>query len=135
MQAYSLDLRQRVVSAYENGVETIQEVAERFSVSRSFIKKMLARKRSTGNIALVGHRGGQKKRLSDKHRKWLLKTVLAQPDITLADLQERIEKQKSISVSVPTLSRELRRLNLRRKKNLWQPLKETSEKEPGIGAE
>ena len=42
MQAYSLDFRQKVVSAYQNGVETIVEVAERFEVSPSFIKKMLA---------------------------------------------------------------------------------------------
>lgn len=71
---------------------------------------MLARKRSTGNAAPAGHRRGQKKRLSEKHRKWLLKTVLAEPDIMLADLQECLEKEKNISASVPTLSRELRRL-------------------------
>ena len=135
MQAYSLDLRERVVLSYENGLETIQEVAERFSVSRSFIKKMLARKRSTGDVAPVGHRGGQQKRLTEKHRQWLLKTVLAEPDITLADLKQLLENEKNISVSVPTLSRELRRLNLRRKKNLWSLARETSEKEPGIGAE
>ncbi len=135
MQAYSLDFRQKIVSAYENGLETIIEVAERFDVSPSFIKKMLARKRSTGNIAPVGHRGGQKKRLSDKHRKWLLKTVLAEPDITLSDLQQCLEKEKNISVSVPTLSRELRRLNLRRKKNQWLLVKETRESERGIGGE
>jgi len=40
MQAYSLDLRKRIVAAYENGVETILEVAERFEVSDSFIKKL-----------------------------------------------------------------------------------------------
>ncbi len=133
MQAYSLDLRQRVVSAYENGVETILEVAERFDVSQSFIKKLLARKRSTGTIAPVGHRGGQQKRLTEKHQKWLLKTVLAEPDMTLADLQERLEREKNISVSVPTLSRQLRRLNLRRKKNRWSLVKGTSAKEPGTG--
>ncbi len=116
MQAYSLDFRQKIVSAYENGLETIVEVAERFEVSPSFIKKMLARQRSTGNVKPIGHRGGQKKRLSDKDRKWLLKTVLSEPDITLADLQFRLKKEKKISVSVPTLWRELRGLNLRRKK-------------------
>ncbi len=135
MQAYSLDFRQKIVSAYENGLETILEVAERFDVSPSFIKKMLAQKRSTGDVRPIGHRGGQQKRLSDKHRKWLLKTVLAKPDITLADLQERLEKEKNISVSVPTLSRELRRLNLRRKKNKWPLVKETRENERGIGGE
>jgi len=117
MQAYSLDLRQRVVTAYENGVETILEVAERFAVSDSFIKKLLRRKRTTGTIAPVGHRGGQPKRLSQKHRKWLLKTVLAQPDITLGDLRQRLLNEHQIAASVPTSSRELRALNLRRKKN------------------
>jgi arginine repressor len=62
-----------------------------------------------------------------------LKTVLAEPDITLADLRERLEKEKSILVSVPTLSRELRALNLRRKKNQWLLVSETNESEPGTG--
>ncbi len=44
MQAYSLDLRQRVVSAYENGVETILEVAERFEVSDSFAREAAEQK-------------------------------------------------------------------------------------------
>jgi len=135
MQAYSLDLRQRVVAAYENGVETILEVAERFAVSDSFIKKLLRRKRTTGTIAPVGHRGGQPKRLSDKHRKWLLKTVLGTPDMTLSDLRERLLSEHDVSASVATLSRELRALNLRRKKNRWSLVSETNVKEPGIGGE
>jgi transposase len=133
MQAYSLDLRQRVVEAYENGVETIIEVAERFEVSESFIKKLLRRKRTTGTIAPVGHRGGQPRRLSDKHRKWLLKTVLAEPDITLGELRERLLSKKNLAASVSTLCRELQALNLRRKKSRWSPGSATEENEPGIG--
>ena len=90
MQAYSLDLRERVVSASENGVETILEVAERLAVSDSFIKKLLRRERPTGTIAPVGDRGGQPKKLSETHRKWLMKTALAQPAIRLGDLRERL---------------------------------------------
>ena len=133
MQAYSLDLRQRVVAAYENGVETILEVAERFEVSDSFIKKLLRRKRATGDIAPIGHRGGQPKRLSEKHRKWLLRIVLAVPDITLEDLRAELLKEHRVSASVPTLSRELRALDLRRKKNRWLLIKETNESGLGIG--
>lgn len=66
MQAYSLDLRQKVISVYENGPETIVEVAKRFEISPSFIKKLLAQKRLIGSIAPIGHRGGQRKRLSEK---------------------------------------------------------------------
>lgn len=133
MQPYSLDFRQKIVSAYEKGVETIVEVAERFEVSPSFIKKLLAQNRLTGSIAPIGHRGGQSRRLADKDRQWLLRTVLNEPDITLADLQERIAEKKKIVVSVPTLSRELRALNLRRKKNQWSLVNETEENERGIG--
>ena len=135
MQAYSLDLRQRVVAAYENGVETILEVAARFEVSDSFIKKLLRRKRATGDIAPIGHRGGQPKRLSEKHRKWLLKTVLATPDITLSELQERLSHEKDLAVSVSTVCRELQALNLRRKKSRWSLVKGISGSERGTGGE
>ena len=135
MQAYSLDLRERVVSAYENGVETILEVAERFEVSDSFIKKLLRRKRTTGEIAPIGHRGGQPKRLSGKHRKWLLKTVLAEPDITLGELRERLFAEQQLAASVSTLWRELRVLNLRRKKSRWSLVNATGVSERGIGGE
>jgi transposase len=135
MQAYSLDLRERVIAAYENGVETILEVAERFAVSDSFIKKLLRRKRATGDIAPIGHRGGQPKRLTDKHRKWLLKTVSAEPDITLGELRERLLAEKNLRVSVPTVCRELRALNLRRKKSRWSLVSATEEKGRGIGGE
>jgi transposase len=73
--------------------------------------------------------------ISEKHRKWLLKTVLDEPDITLADLRDRIAEKKQIAVSVPTLSRELRALNLRRKKNRWSLVSETEENAPGTGDE
>jgi transposase len=135
MKAYSLDLRERVVSAYEDGIETIREVAEQFLVSESFIKKMLARYRASGDLAPRGHGGGQQKRLSEAHCKWLLKTVLAAPDITLSELQSRLLDERGVLVSVPTLSRELRRLNLRRKKNQWLLVNATGENEPRTGAE
>ena len=32
MEAYSVDLRRRVAAAYDQGVETIEEIAERFGV-------------------------------------------------------------------------------------------------------
>ncbi len=56
MKAYSLDLRQRVVSAYEAGETTIQEVAGRFSVGATFVKKMLGKNAAlvTGKFVISG---------------------------------------------------------------------------------
>ena len=50
MLPYSLDLRHRV--AAEEGLETIEEIAERFSVGQSFVKKMLWQKRETGSLEI-----------------------------------------------------------------------------------
>ncbi len=135
MQAYSLDLRERVVAAYENGVETINEVAGQFAVSESFIKKLLARKRVTGDVAPRGHGGGQPKRISAQERQWLLETVIAEPDTTLSELKRRFESQKKVSVSLSTICRQLRALNLRRKKSRWSLVNAMLENEAGIGGE
>ncbi len=61
MLPYSLDLRQRVVAAYEQGVETIEEIAERFSVGQTFVKKMLRQKRETGSLEIKERRSGPEK--------------------------------------------------------------------------
>jgi transposase len=41
MEAYSLDLRERICAACDEGLETRQEVADRFGVGRWFVQKLL----------------------------------------------------------------------------------------------
>ena len=60
MDAYSKDLRERVVGACEGREMTQQEVAEAFGVSLSFITKLLRRKRQTGSITAKPRGGGRK---------------------------------------------------------------------------
>jgi transposase len=64
MQAYSLDLRRRVVRAYEQGHDSIAETAEQFSVSTSFVKKMLRQWRASGDLSPLPHGGGKPASLS-----------------------------------------------------------------------
>lgn len=117
MQAYSLDLRQRVVAAYEKGEATIAEIAAGFSVGQTFLKKMLRQKRETGNLERLPARAGAKKALSKQQRQWLAKQVSERPDATLAELQEALLTEKKVSVSTATVCRELKALRLRRKKS------------------
>ena len=63
MQAYSLDLRERVVSAYEKGGGTLAEIAAQFSVGQTFVKKMLRQKRETGSCGAVAPAGGSEKEI------------------------------------------------------------------------
>ena len=68
MRAYSLDLRERVVAAYEKGEETIAEIAARFSVGETFLKKMLRQKRESGSLERLPTQAGAKRALANEHR-------------------------------------------------------------------
>lgn len=133
MRAYSLDLRKRVVAAYEKGEQSIAEIAERFSVGQTFLKKMLRQKRETGSLEPLPPRAGAKKILSEPHRRFLAVQIKEQPDATLLELQASLQAKKKVRVSVATVSRELRELGLPRKKNRWSRRSGTIENERGSG--
>ena len=135
MRAYSLDLRERVVAAYEQGEQTIAEISERFSVGQTFLKKMLRQKRETGSVERLPARAGAKKALSEAHRCFLAKQIKEQPDATLVELQERLQQKKQVSVSAATVSRELTELGLPRKKNRSSRGNAIIENAPGSGGE
>lgn len=133
MQAYSLDLRERVVTAYEKGETTISRVAEQFSVGETFVKKMLRQKRRSGSLQRLPSRAGAKKILEQKHRRWLAKQVKEKPDATLAELQTGLLEQQAVSVSRATVSRELREMSLPRKKSRSSPPSATTGNAGGFG--
>lgn len=116
MQAYSLDLRQRVVRAYEEGDDSVAEVAEQFSVSIGFVKKMLCQWRATGDLTPKPHGGGKPVSLSAELRRKLRGKVRGQNDITLTELQDFLAAEERTSVHVATISRALKELDLPRKK-------------------
>jgi len=118
MQAYSLDLRQRVVNAYEQGEGSIAEIAEMFSVGQSFVKKMLRQWRATGDLSPLPHGGGRAPALAAKQLRLVQLKVRQQPDVSLAELQSHVTEQARVAVSQATLSRALSRLDLPRKKRV-----------------
>ncbi len=133
MQAYSLDLRQRVVSACEQGTDSIATVAERFSVSVGFVKKMLSLSRTTGDLAPRGHGGGRRASLSARQRQLISRKVRAHNDISLAELQTLLQEQEGVSVHVSTICRALARLDLPHKKRALPPQSVTTTSGRGSG--
>ena len=133
MRAYSLDLRERVVSAYEKGEQSIAGIAARFSVGQTFLKKMLRQKRMGGSLERLPGRAGAKKVLSEAHRRWLSRQVKEKPDVTLAELQEGLQTSQKVRVSRATVSRELQGLRLRRKKNRSSQQSATTGNAGGFG--
>ena len=135
MQAYSLDLRERVVAAYEKGKTTISAVAAQFSVGETFVKKMLRQQRQSGSLKRLPSCAGAKKVLEPKHRQWLAKQIKEQPDATLTELQTGLLERQTISVSRATVSRELREMGLPRKKSRSLPQSAITENAGGFGDE
>jgi transposase len=133
MRAYSLDLRQRVVSAYEQGHDSIATLAERFSVSLGFVKKMLHLKRTTGELAPRGHGGGRRASLTHQQRQFLGRKVRAQNDISLAELQTVLHEAEGVTVHVSTICRALACLDLPHKKRALPRQSATTTREPGSG--
>src|ERR671920_378167 len=116
MKAYSLDLRQRVLSAALRGDRTIPEVAELFGVSLTFVNKMLRLHRAGEDLAPRPHGGGHTPRLGARHHRLLRAAVAANNDATLGEPREHLAQRARVEVSEPTVSRALTRLGLPRKK-------------------
>jgi transposase len=116
MKAYSLDLRQRVIAAYEQGKGSIAQVVEQFNVGQTFVKKMLYQKRETGDVAPLAHGGGRQPSLSEKEHRMVRRKVKEQPDVSLLELQELLATKAHLTVSLPTIHRSLRSSGLSHKK-------------------
>ena len=65
---YSLDLRERVAAACQPLGRTIEAVAAQFSVSVSFVEKLLQRQRTSGSLAPLPLRGGSAPCLNASNR-------------------------------------------------------------------
>ena len=86
MAAYSIDLRQKILSAYERRLGSQRVLAHLFGVSLSFVEKTLSRYRSTGELGPKPHAGGQKLRFDAAAQVRVRQMVDAQPDATLEEL-------------------------------------------------
>src|SRR6185295_9218546 len=106
MQAYSIDLRQRIVQAVESGEESQAEVAERFGVSLSFVERLLHQWRTTGSVVPLSGKPGPKRKL-EAYATWVRTEVQRQPDATLAELCERLAKAKGVEAHPSLMWREL----------------------------
>src|SRR5215210_4499685 len=114
---YSLDLRHKILHAQERGMGSQREIAEFFGVSLSFVEKLLQQVRTTGNAAAKKQGRGPKTRLNETAQEHVRHLVEQQPDITLAELADQIDRITGVRVSRATLCRLLQRLDMRLKKS------------------
>ena len=121
MRAYSIDLREKVVEAYDREVGSQRQIAEIFGVSRSFVEKLLHRRRTTGGIAPLPHGGGGKPVLDGEALSLVSQLVEKEPDATLEELCEAVHRDRGIRVSVSNMCTRLKHMGLARKKRHSTP--------------
>ncbi|MCZ7584347.1 MAG: helix-turn-helix domain-containing protein [Deltaproteobacteria bacterium] len=114
MSAYSMDLREKVVAAYERGGVTKRDIAARFGVSYGFVRNLLGRRRrgrvDRAETAWRRPAGC----LSRSAVGSLKKAVCENPDATLEELLAATGGHGSIMA----VHRALGRLGCRRKKKV-----------------
>lgn len=117
MDAYSMDLRERVVRACDGRQGTQAQIAQRFGVSTSFITKLLRRRRQTGSFAPKPHGGGRRPTFDRRGLERLRRSVAAHPDATLAQRAVR----SGTGCSPMAVWRALVKLGISRKKRVSAP--------------
>lgn len=116
MRAYSTDLREKIVMAYERGEGTLDEMATTFEVDRRTVSRLLHRHREGLGLTPRPHGGGYPAILDDKRLKVLQSQVEQQPDATLEELVAHLKKKSKVEVHLSTVCRALQKLGLPRKK-------------------
>jgi transposase len=113
MGPLSMDLRKRIVRAYENDEGSHARLAERFAVSRAVVGKLTRQHRDLGTLEPQVHRRGRKPAIAGEKEKQLRQHLRDHPDATL---QERIEALK-IDCTIKTMWQTLRRWGWHYKKS------------------
>jgi len=114
---YSLDLRTRILAAIESEKYTNVEIAEMFGIHVSYIYKLLHHYREHGTLEPLPRGGGAVAKLKPEHHPILENLVEEFPDAILEELRELLVKRARISVSIWTIHRALKKLDLTRKKS------------------
>jgi transposase len=112
MAPYSMDLRKRVLRAWDAGIDA-ESVAARFEVSRAWVHRLVQRRRETGSMAPRQQTKFRRRALTPDQEYRLAALITAQPDATLAELREALPTSAGLS----TLWRAIDRLDLTVKKN------------------
>jgi len=123
-EAYSMDLRQRVIADCDGGLNT-KAVAAKYSVSPAWVRRLKQHRRERGDIV---PRTGGGSRGCKFDRQVLAKLVTDQPDATLVELRDRL----GVKVSPWAICKALRQLGLSFKKRRSTPPNRTGLMSPSV---
>jgi transposase len=116
MKAYSLDLRTKILAAYQDEKGSIRQLAQRFKVSPRFVGELVVSFRRTGSCLPKPHGGGNPPCIARSQYASLSGLVQVHPDATLQELCRLFEDSAHVVASKSSMQRTLATLQLTRKK-------------------
>jgi transposase len=122
MEAYSMDLRERVIGDCDAGLGT-KTTASKYKVSAAWVRRLKQHRRERGDI-VPRTGGGSRGRKIDRGR--LAELAKQQPDATLVELRDRL----GIAVTAWAVGKALRELGLSYKKSRSAPRNRSARTSP-----
>ena len=117
MRTLSVDLRERILTSYDQKEGTREEIALRYRVSLGMVKKLLQQRRRTGDIRPRHHCAGRKPVIVDTHRRRMRELLGQKPDMTLKELRLAV----SLHCTLPAIHYALDKMGLTYKKRRCEP--------------
>lgn len=113
---YSLDLREKVIDVYKTEEITQIELAERFNISLSSVKRYIRLSEISDDLSPKTEGKGRPGKIDESGYELIKQLIEERPTITLQDLSKVFYKKKKIVVGRSILSRACQKLLLKSKK-------------------
>ena len=121
MEAYSDDLRTRIVKAYEARRGSMRDLAFQFDVSLSFVRDLIRYYRDTGTVTPKSYLRGQKPRIGQELYPTLRDMVKNCNDATIQEYCDQFAELNGVRLGKTRMGMLLRKLGLTRKKKISTP--------------
>lgn len=127
-KALSVDLRERVVAAYERNLGTMDYIAKIFMVGVATIHRLISKKRKGKSLASKPHGGGKSPTLSKSDLELLKEMIDQKHDYTLKELAEELSKRINKKLGVSHIARGLKKIGYSWKKKTFYAKERDSDK-------
>lgn len=112
MRAYSIDIRGKIIHAYESGAESQRQIARRFDVSLSFVRDLLRQYRETG-IVDSKKTGGSVPKIDNESHRLIRQLVEDNEHLPLSRICQVLAEERQLKVSRSTVWRAIRKSHRR----------------------
>ena len=128
MSGISLDLRQRIVEAYEQKEGSMRCIGKRFKVGKNTVLRLIKQKRETDDLTPKAKGGSKPKQTTPENQILISKILLEQNDATLSELCDLMFAETGKPISISSMHRLIEKIGWTYKKKLCTRQNKKSQK-------